>query len=111
MDKQTQLFIDRLNYAMAKQGMKAAELSRRTGISPAILSQYRKGLYLPKQNRVYLLAEALKVSPSWLIGLDDLEFRPSLATVAQELFEELSPQQQEAALEYLRYLTQQKENQ
>lgn len=61
---------DRLDSALKLRRMKAAELSRKTGISTGSLSQYRTGKVKPKQDRVYLMAQALQVDEGWLMGYD-----------------------------------------
>ena len=50
--------------------MSAAQLSRSTGISEAVISQYRSGKYEPKQDRLETFAIALNVSEAWLMGFD-----------------------------------------
>lgn len=61
---------ERLNKALSEKGVTAAELSRRTGISKGSISQYKNGVVNPKQDRIYLLANALGVSEAWLMGYD-----------------------------------------
>ena len=61
---------ERLNEALSKKGVTAAELSRRTGISKGSISQYKNGVVNPKQDRIYLIANALGVSEVWLMGFD-----------------------------------------
>ncbi|MBE6693547.1 MAG: helix-turn-helix domain-containing protein [Ruminococcaceae bacterium] len=63
-------FKDRLNTAMVARGIKAAELSRLTGLSKARISQYTNGIYAAKPNALCLIAEALDVSEAWLMGRD-----------------------------------------
>lgn len=69
MDAYVEKFRRRLNKAMKKQNMTAAELSRRTGIPAAVISQYRSGRYKPRQERINALADTLGVTPAWLMGL------------------------------------------
>lgn len=61
---------ERLNKALSEKGVTAAELSRRTGISKGSISQYKNGVVNPKQDRIYLIANALGVSEAWLMGYD-----------------------------------------
>ena len=63
-------FSNRLNTAMRIRNIKAAELSAKTGIAKSSLSEYINGRYEAKQDGVYLLAKALDVNESWLMGLD-----------------------------------------
>lgn len=60
----------RLKRAMAIREMTASDLVRKTGISKGSISQYMSGYVKPKQDRIYLLANALEVDPVWLIGYD-----------------------------------------
>ena len=60
----------RLNYAMSIRGMTQKELAEKTKITVSSLSQYMHGSYAPKQDRIYLLANALGVSEEWLMGFD-----------------------------------------
>ena len=61
---------ERLNKAMALREIKQVELSQKTGIPKSALSQYCSGAFKPKQQRLFLLAEALGVDEAWLMGLD-----------------------------------------
>ncbi len=63
-------FKSRLLTAMKDLNLSQRELSRRTEISPARISQYVNGIYEPKQDGVYLIAKALDVSEAWLMGFD-----------------------------------------
>lgn len=63
-------FQNRLNQGMAMRNIKAAELSRMTGLSKARISQYVNGIYEAKQTALYQLALALNVSEAWLMGFD-----------------------------------------
>ena len=62
-------FAQRMTYAMATKGINQTELSRATGIPIPSLSHYSKGRYIPKQDRLVLLAKALNVSEKWLMGM------------------------------------------
>ncbi len=61
---------NRLRLAMSTRGLKQSELSNITGINKGALSSYVSGRYQPKQKNLYKLAEALNVSPAWLMGYD-----------------------------------------
>jgi len=60
----------RFNKALSLRNMRPVELKEKTGISEAAISQYRSGYAKPKQDRLYLIANALNVNPTWLMGLD-----------------------------------------
>lgn len=62
-------FSERFQEALDNNNMKPAELSRKTGISESTISQYRSGYAEPKKKRLSIIADALNVDPSWLMGL------------------------------------------
>lgn len=64
-------FKDRLKQAMHDANLNQTELSKLTNIRQSSISDWLKGRYLAKQDKVELLARALNVSPSWLMGMDD----------------------------------------
>ncbi len=64
-------FRSRLAQVMAEKNMRAAELSRRTGISKPRLSQYLSGVYIPKADAICLIAQALEISEGYLLGTSD----------------------------------------
>ena len=61
---------NRIKIAMEALDISQSELSRRTGITKSALSSYIKGRYSPKQKAIYLMAKALDVNESWLMGND-----------------------------------------
>jgi len=61
---------DRLREAMKVAGVKSVELSEKTGIPKSSISYYLSGTNIPKQDRIYLLADALNISEAWLLGYD-----------------------------------------
>ena len=96
------VFAKRLNQALALRGMTAAELSRKTGLGEATISNYRKGRYVPKNDKMFLICSALNVSASWLLGYD---VNPEKSDAAiTELFERLPDDQQRQVLDYIRFL-------
>ena len=97
----SETFKDRLNRAMALRNMKAIDLSEKTGISKARISQYVNGIYTPKSKSTYIIAQALNVSETWLMGIDvpmepqksETENAPSDTTksaLIKEIIEKLS---------------------
>ena len=64
-------FRSRLTRVMQEKNIKAAELSRRTGISKPRMSQYVNGVYIPKADAICAIANALGVSESFLLGNTD----------------------------------------
>ena len=61
---------ERLKEAMRQRGMRAVDLSEKTGIPKGAISYYTSGKSRPKADRLYTLAQALNVSEAWLLGYD-----------------------------------------
>lgn len=61
---------ERLREAIEYRHTTAAEVSKATNISRGSLSQYMSAKFTPKQDRIYILAKHLRVSPAWLMGID-----------------------------------------
>lgn len=60
----------RIKKALSIRNMKQSELCEKTKIPKSALSEYISGVYEPKQDRVFILAQALNVDPVWLMGFD-----------------------------------------
>lgn len=88
----TSTFSERLKLAMELKRIKAVELSKCTGLSQGIISNYRSGRFEASQTNLQKLAEALDVSIPWLMGYDvpigryDL---PAVKSKTEELAEKL----------------------
>lgn len=63
-------FAERLSIALEERHMSAAELSRKSNIPEAAISNYKKGNYKATQTKLAKIAEALNVSIPWLMGYD-----------------------------------------
>jgi len=64
-------FSYRLRKAMADKKIKASELSKLSGVGKADISNYLNSKYVPKQDKCYMLAEALECDPGWLMTGDE----------------------------------------
>ncbi len=73
MSDTSRVFHSRLMQALSEKGMKPAELAAATGISKARISQYTNGVYVPKSEAACLIARALGVSETWLMGMDSVK--------------------------------------
>ena len=69
-DYQKQICAKRIKMAMGKAGIKQKDLCDLTGISKSAMSQYLSGAFKPKYDKATLIANALNVSESWLMGYD-----------------------------------------
>lgn len=63
-------FKDRLREGINDADLTQSELARRSGIHRAIISDYVRGKYEAKQDKLYQLAKELNVSESWIMGYD-----------------------------------------
>ena len=64
-------FVKRLNQLMTENKISQNKLAEMTGITQSSISDWTNGKYKPRQDKVYLLSEALKVSPAYLLGYSD----------------------------------------
>ena len=70
MDYIVEPFSVRLKIAMENMNISAIELSRKTNINRSIISQWLKGQYKAKQDKLTILSDVLNVSEVWLMGYD-----------------------------------------
>ncbi|MCR4759925.1 MAG: helix-turn-helix domain-containing protein [Oscillospiraceae bacterium] len=68
MDK---IFSAQLKKAMELRNMSQTQLCGKTGIPKSAMSQYVSGAFRPKQERTYLIAQALQTTPEYLMGFTD----------------------------------------
>ncbi len=59
---------ERLNEALYMRGMTAAELANASGINKSSLSRYLTGENIPRSKAIGKMAQALNVSPAWILG-------------------------------------------
>ena len=105
----------RITKALTIRAMRQADLAEITKIPKSSLSLYLKGSYEPKGDRIYIIAQALRVSEAWLMGYDvpmeredeKIPGEPKLTEAEQkmlELFRRIPVERQESALEVLEVL-------
>ena len=70
MNEKAESFKNRLKIALEYREMRAVDLSNKTNISQSTISQYLSGYAEPKKKRLQLIADALNVDPTWLMGLN-----------------------------------------
>ena len=78
---------ERIRIALNQSGMTQTELSRKTGIPKSAISQYIKGSFEPKQDRIYSISKALNVSEAWLMGFDVPKERKDTSMQAEKDFD------------------------
>lgn len=80
-------FSNRLQKALDMNNMKPSILAKKTRIDKSLISNYLSGNYKAKQDKLSLLAEALHVSETWLMGYDvPVEDNNKLSEIDQLLF-------------------------
>ena len=77
----------RIARALSIRNMKQTDLCNITGIPKSAMSQYISGAFEPKQDRIFLIANALDVSEAWLMGFDVPMERETQSPDNQELTE------------------------
>ena len=60
-------FQKRLLKLLNERNITASELSRLSGVGKSDISNYLNDKYLPKQDKIFLIAQALGVDPGWLM--------------------------------------------
>lgn len=70
MSTRVTTFSERLKQGLKEKGLKAADLSRMSGVSESIISNYRAGRFEASQVNLQKIAEAMDVSIPWLMGYD-----------------------------------------
>ena len=60
----------RIKKALSVRKMTQTELCAKTKISKSSMSEYMSGKYVPRQDKVFIIAKALDVDPVWLWGYD-----------------------------------------
>lgn len=96
-------FYQRMREAMEAAGLSQSELCERTKIPKSAMSQYLSGAFKPKQERTYLIARALGVSESWLMGCDTPRERneppPDNEQQLLDLFRQLNAEGQQIVID------------
>ena len=108
----------RIKKALSIRNMTQTELCAKTKISKSSLSEYLSGKYIPRQDKIFIIAQALNVDPVWLWGYDvpmektaQPEQKKIPLTEAElsegeklmlELFRRIPEDRQQAALDLLR---------
>lgn len=70
------LFQERLQEAIKRSGLSQSEVAKRSGISRGSITDYIKGRYEAKQDKVYDLAKVLGVRSEWLMGYNVEPVKP-----------------------------------
>ena len=105
-------FADKLKELLNKNGLKAADLARSTGLSEAAISDYLKGKKEPRGRQSIAIAQALNVSLDalWETGYDIIKPNDPKADEAMSLFLSLRPDFQDYALDQIKKLAELQNN-
>lgn len=93
-------FKNRLKQIMSERNISQSELSRRTGIGRNSISDYLKGKYEAKQDKVFELAKALNVNEAWLMGFDISKDRIINDNDITTVYNQLAPPRQHNVLDF-----------
>lgn len=96
-------FSARLRMALDQNEMKPIDLAKKANLSRGVISQYLSNKIVPKSDKVYLFAKILKVSPAWLMGFDEPDYKIN-DDVLLERIDKLSPSSREALKKYVEFL-------
>lgn len=81
-------FKTRFYKALSIRNIKPSALSEKTGISKSTISHYMSGYTKPKSDKLFVLAKALNVNESWLMGRNTSMEREQIIThITPELVE------------------------
>lgn len=64
-------FAEQFDKALKLRGMKQKDIAERTGIAPGTISNYSCGKYEPRDDKLKLIADALRVPIAFLAGYID----------------------------------------
>ena len=101
---------ERLQQAMRLRDVKQVDLSAATNIDKGSISSYLAGRYQPKDDKIFLMATALRVNPAWLSGFDVAMEEQKPPETDGKTFElvtllnRLSDENLAKALDYIQYL-------
>jgi len=89
---------------MDKQNLSTSELARRTDMAKSTVSRYlNKSREFPL-NRADDFARVLKVTPEYLLGLEERKQTNSFETIAAHLDGELTEEQWKKVIEFARFI-------
>ncbi|WP_435373518.1 helix-turn-helix transcriptional regulator [Staphylococcus nepalensis] len=89
---------------MDKHNLSTSELARRTNMAKSTVSRYlNKSREFPL-NRADDFARVLKVTPEYLLGLEEKQNENSFDTIAAHLDGELTEEQWKKVIEYARFI-------
>lgn len=100
----------------AKNGIKPSKAAESCGINRSNVSLWKSRGYVPRSDALKRIADFFNVSTDYLLGKEKTptvmenggsDAPRTKGKIASEIIDRLSPEKQEAALNYLRFLEQQ----
>lgn len=106
------ILAERIRAARLARGMSQAELAEKAGYtSRAAINKIELGKMDPPRSKVLAIAEALHVSPAWLLGMDEPEDK---AAMLQRIYdkchilfdsaEDATPEELARAAQYIEFM-------
>lgn len=81
-----------------RKGLKDADVARLSGVTKSTFSDWKKGLYQPKREKLIKIADALGVSLEYLMNGEDVEWNPKEQSIDYSIY--LSEEEQEILTAY-----------
>ena len=95
-------FRERFNEVVKERNITAREIAYKTNITEATISRYLSGKMEPKIHYLHLIANALNVSPLWLMGYDvDIDKQSKLKEQVKYLMDKLNEKQLEDVIKFI----------
>ena len=102
---------ERFSYLIKEKGLKVADICKMAGVSSATMTDWKKGRYKPKADKIKKIADALHVSVDYLLTGSEKE-KPGIILDAEqekvlEMFRNATPEVRQIVLAVLKTGTQQ----
>lgn len=101
-------FGERLRNTRERQKLNQTELARKSGLTPAAISQLEAGLREPNFSTIVSLASALGTTPNDLMGIEEGAGDPSIRGLFRDL-KQMSPSDFAKVKSYAQFLLQQQD--
>lgn len=101
-------FGERLRNTRERQKLTQTELARKSGLTPAAISQLEAGLREPNFSTIVSLASALGTTPNDLMGIEEGAGDPSIRGLFRDL-KQMTPGDFEKVKSYAQFLLQQQD--
>lgn len=96
----------RFERILRERNLKVSDVAKATGISPSTFTDWKKGLYTPKQDKLLKISEFLEIPFEELAGISKPDAQPTYSPRIRDFIERLNnlpPAYQNAVYEALNY--------